>query len=146
MRRYITAAVALTLVAAAAVAGASVDASPSTADGAPGTLAARVPAPAIDVSQARQIALTRAAGAGDTHPSVSIADQTLGAAEASMHAPAQAALAEPETPVYLVTLRGHFVLNLAHVPRGLPAPAGNAMQLTIDHSGRVLGLHVGSEP
>lgn len=136
MKRHLTAAAALLLAGAATLAGTQLAAAPSSAE------IAGAQAPAIGAAQARQIALTRAAGAGDAAPAVSVAREDLGEADTAMQAPAAAALAAPATPVYVVTMHGRFVLSLAHVPRGFPAPEGELMQLTIDGSGAVVGLRL----
>jgi len=101
--------------------------------------------PAIGAAQARQIALTRAASAGEANPTVAVAEEPLGQAASGIGAPQGAALVGAETPVYLVTLHGDFVLNLARVPKGFKAPTGNDMQVIIDHTGFVLGLHLGRD-
>lgn len=101
--------------------------------------------PAIGVAQAQQIGLTRAARAGDAHPTVAVVEETLAEASTSIGGPPGAAFANSETPVYLVRMRGHFTLASARVPRGFKAPTGNALQTIVDRSGFVLGLHLGNE-
>jgi outer membrane receptor protein involved in Fe transport len=52
-----------------------------------------------------------------------------------------------ESPVYVVTMNGHFQLKEAHVPRGQPLPQGSVMELVIDAlSERVVSRHVQSTP
>jgi hypothetical protein len=103
------------------------------------------PPPTIDASQAQQIALTRAASAGDANPSVAVVDEPLGQAAAGIGSPQGAALAASETPVYLVSMHGNFTLDRARIPKGFKSPTGNALQVIVDHTGFVLGLHLGTE-
>jgi hypothetical protein len=100
---------------------------------------------AITPQEAQQIALKRAIGAGDSSPTISVTSDSLGNAVAAMQDSPGSAPVEPETPVYLVTMRGNFVLGLAHVPKGHKTPTGNILQVVVSYSGFVLGLHLGSE-
>jgi len=139
MKRRFTAVVSLASCGAVAIALAA------TLGPAPSKAAPPAQSPSIGPAQATQIALARAADAGDAGPGVSVASESAQAARASMHAPAGPASAEGESSVYLVTLHGSFTLGAAHVPKGLPAPRGNVMQVAVDASGQVVWLHLGSE-
>ena len=139
MRKKPVAAAGVLLVGSACVA-IGVFAGPS-----PSNAAVSPTPPPIGAAQAQQIALTRAASAGDANPTVAVAEQSLGQAATGIGAPQGAALVGSETPVYLVTLHGDFVLNLARVPKGFKAPTGNVMQVIVDRTGFVLGLHLGRD-
>jgi hypothetical protein len=105
--------------------------------------AAAETAPAIGPAQAREIALVRAAAAGDAQPAVAVESDSNAEAAAAMSAPQGAALAEPPGGVYLVTMRGEFTLGQAHMPRGAKAPTGSVLKVAVDRTGFVLGLHLG---
>jgi hypothetical protein len=52
-----------------------------------------------------------------------------------------------ESPVYVVTMDGHFSLNEAHVPRGQSLPEGSVMEVVVDAlSESVISRHVQSAP
>lgn len=138
MRKRVAAGGVLVVGSACVAIGVFVGPSPSNAAVSP-------PPPPIGAAQAQQIALARAASAGDANPTVAVVEEPLGQAAAGIGAPQGAALVGSETPVYLVTLHGDFVLHLARVPKGFKAPTGNVMQAIIDHTGFVLGLHLGRE-
>ena len=113
------------------------------AAGAVSTPAAAAPAPAIAPSKAREVALVRAAAAGDAEPAVAVESDTASEAATAMAAPQDALLSEPEGSVYLVTMHGNFTLGQAHLPRGAKAPSGPVMKVAVDRNGFVLGIHVG---
>lgn len=105
--------------------------------------AAAATQPAIGPAQAREIALVRAAAAGDADPAVAVESDSNARAAAAMAAPPGAALAEPLGGVYVVTMRGDFTLGQAHMPRGAAAPSGSVLKVAVDRTGFVLGLHLG---
>jgi hypothetical protein len=113
------------------------------AGGAASTQAAVAPAPAIGPSQAREVALVRAAAAGDAEPAVAVETDTVAEAETSMAAPQGALLGEPGGDLYVVTMHGSFTLGQAHLPRGAKAPTGKVMKVAVDRNGFVIGVHVG---
>jgi hypothetical protein len=131
-------AAALTLLAGLGAGTAAV-----VAGGAASTTAAAAPAPAIGPSEAREVALVRAAAAGDAQPAVAVESDSTAEAETSMAAPQGALLDEGEGNVYLVTMRGSFTLGQAHLPRGAKAPTGSVMKVAIDRNGLVVGIHLG---
>jgi len=100
--------------------------------------------PSITASDAQQLALARAAAAGDGSPTVAMATESLGQATARLGAPRVAGLADPETPVYVATMHGHFVVD-APTPKGAPAPSGSVMRVLIDQTGLMIGLQVGDQ-
>jgi hypothetical protein len=110
--------------------------------GAPAPAAAET-GPAIGPAQAREIALVRAAAAGDAEPAVAVEADSNARAATAMAAPQGAALAEPPGGVYVVTMRGRFTLGQAHVPPGMAAPTGSVLKVAVDRTGFVVGLHLG---
>jgi hypothetical protein len=99
--------------------------------------------PAIGPAQARELALVRAAAAGDPDPALAVESDSGPQAAAAMAAPPGAALAEPPGGVYVVTMHGHFTLSQAHMPRGMAAPTGSVLKVAVDRTGFVVGLHLG---
>jgi hypothetical protein len=87
-------------------------------------------------------ALTTAKRNGDEHPTDIEAVRTT-------HARAQRLLNEdvsppsPDTPVYLLAMRGRFVCDSCSVPRGAKAPSGTVIVLELPVSGGGFGFSIG---
>ena len=105
--------------------------------------AAAAGAGAIGTSEAREIALQRAAEAGDAEPLVSVESDSGAETAAAMEAPQGATLSEPEGGAYVVDMHGRFTLGQAHMPRWAQAPTGTVMKVAIARDGFVLGIHLG---
>jgi hypothetical protein len=109
----------------------------------------RTPAPPEQVSlnTLHETALRESRQAGEPSPTVEAANGSLEKARTVVDPqaiPPGAQVASPGSSVYLVTMRGHFTLGQAGVPRGFPTPAGTVMDVVIDsHTGFVLERHVG---
>ena len=142
MRKICTVAATLAVgTLAAAVAGLFASSPSRAAEPAP----AGAP-PAISAAGVRQIAMLRAASAGDSNPAVSVVGEEPQKALEAMQAPGGTSFqAASESSVYLVTMHGNFSFGAAHVPRGFNAPTGNVMKLIVARDGFVLGLHIANE-
>jgi len=111
--------------------------------------AAQAPAAAatttsIGPAQAREIALQRAAAAGDAEPQVAVESDSNAEAAAAMAAPQGTALDEPAGGVYVVDMHGQFTLGQAHTPRWAHAPTGTVLKVSIAPDGFVVGIHLGN--
>ena len=133
--------IAATLALLAGVGGSVVALAAGGTGQAPAVAAA---ATGIGASQAREIAVQRAAAAGDAQPQVAVESDSGSEAAAAMAAPQGTALAEPEGgSAYIVSMHGDFTLGQAHTPRWAPAPTGTVMRVEIARDGFVLGIHLG---
>ncbi len=97
----------------------------------------------IGASQAREIAVSRAAAAGDAEPQVAVESDSGPEAAVAMAAPQGSVTSEPEGGAYVVDMHGDFTLGQAHVPRWAHAPTGTVMKVEIARDGFVLGIHLG---
>jgi hypothetical protein len=111
-----------------------------------GGTAVAAPSSGISAAAAEQIARSWAERAGESAPQVAVQSENLSEASTAMHAgDAVSAAASPTTPVYLVTMHGHFTLGDTPTPRGYTAPSGSVMNIAVGTGGFVYAIHVGAE-
>lgn len=128
---------------------------PQWSNAAQGQTAASETPVAQTLATVRQTALNVATEAGDSSPaSMEELSCSLGEAARTVDPGSQGStVVDPRTgqpwadsQVYLVTMRGHFVIN-RHIPRGQPAPTGTVLTTVIDASSNlVVGRSLGEAP
>jgi hypothetical protein len=108
----------------------------------------------LTLRQVLRIALSRAKFDGDRHPTKVRAAKgrlskalrvmdTIGKTSFPLQPGGPEAPGNASSQVYLVAMRGHFVVNGPH-PHGSPAPKGHVLELIVDaHTGVVEGLSLG---
>lgn len=108
--------------------------------------------PDLAVGEVERIAIAAASRAGEDQPTVSIAEGTLEEAMQRIDPSTKFPDASPGRqlmlgePVFLVTMRGHFTLDDAHVRKGDPPPTGDVLDLVIEaHTGEIVGRALPAE-
>ncbi len=111
----------------------------------------RVPLPASALAILRAIAKNAAKTNGDWRPAVVTAVPTTHGQAVSCATPGDAGLADrdvpDDTPVYLVTMTGHFTGDEPGDPAGTTAPAGRYLSLVVNaRSFWVMGSGLSRKP